>query len=85
MRHFCYFRPRWALRLAKGGKPAELAGRKCICNGLFANIGMGQVLAGGSREPCLITLGDDSAGIGRFCTAGNLDYTAADVIRHLLG
>ena len=71
--------------LAKGGKPAELVGRKCVCNGLFANIGMGQVLPDGSREPCLVTLGDDFLDVGRFCTVEKPDYTAADVIRHLLG
>lgn len=71
--------------LAKGGKPADLAGRKCVCNGLFANIGLGQVLPDGNREPYMITLGDDFAGVGRFCTAEHPDYTAADVIRHLLG
>ena len=71
--------------LAKGGKPEDLSGRKCICNGLFANIGMGQIFPDGSREPCLVTLGDDFLDVGRFCTAANLDYTAADVIRRLLG
>ena len=71
--------------LAKGGKSTDLAGRKCVCNGLFANIGLGQVLADGSREPYMVTLGDDFAGIGRFCTAEHPDYSAADVIRHLLG
>ncbi|MEI6210793.1 MAG: nitronate monooxygenase [bacterium] len=71
--------------IAKGGKPDELAGRKCICNGLFANIGLAQALPDGSLEPCLVTLGDDIAGIGRLCHGDKLDYTAADVIDHLLG
>ena len=71
--------------LAKGGKPEELVGRKCVCNGLFANIGLGQVLPNGRREPYMVTLGDDFANVGRFCTVAQPDYTAADVIRHLLG
>ncbi len=71
--------------LAKGGNPEELVGRKCICNGLFANIGLGQVLADGSREPYLVTLGDAMNDVGRFCTNGSLDYSAADVVHHLLG
>ena len=72
--------------LAKGGKLADLTGRKCICNGLFANIGMGQVLPSGEREPFLVTLGDDFLQIGgRLCTADHPEYTAADVVRHLLG
>ena len=29
--------------LAKGGKIEETVGRKCICNGLFGNIGMGHM------------------------------------------
>ena len=33
----------------------------------------------------ILTLGDDFANIGRFCTPEHLDYTAADVVRHLLG
>ena len=70
--------------IAKGGKPEELVGRKCVCNGLFANIGLGQVLADGSHEPCMVTLGDDFASVGRFCTAAQPDYTAEDVIHHLL-
>jgi nitronate monooxygenase len=71
--------------LAKGGKIEDTVGRKCVCNGLFANIGLGQVLPDGSREPCILTLGDDFANIGRFCTAEHPDYTAADVVRQLLG
>ncbi len=71
--------------LAKGGKPEELLGRKCICNGLLANIGLGQRLPDGRKEPYLLTLGDAMNDVGRFCTNGSLDYTAADVIRHLIG
>ncbi len=71
--------------VAKGGKIEETVGRKCICNGLFGNIGLGQVLADGTREPGIVTLGDDYLNIGRFCTLDKMDYTAADVVRHILG
>ena len=71
--------------LAKGGKIEETVGRKCICNGLFGNIGMGQILPDGSSEPGIVTLGDDFANIGRICTPERPDYTAADVVRYLLG
>ncbi len=71
--------------VAKGGTIEETVGRKCICNGLFGNIGLGQVLADGTREPGIVTLGDDYLNIGRFCTPEKMDYTAADVVRHLLG
>lgn len=71
--------------LAKNGNPEEMAGRKCLCNALVANIGMPQRLANGSVELPLVTLGDDVAGIGRFCSTNHPDYSAADVVRILLG
>ena len=71
--------------LAKGGDPADLVGRKCLCNALVANIGMPQLLPDGTRELPLVTLGDDVAGLARFCPAGQTDFTAADVVRTLLG
>ena len=71
--------------VAKGGNPDDTAGRKCLCNALVANIGLPQIMADGSIEKPLITLGDDYENIGRFCAAERLDYSAADVIRILLG
>jgi nitronate monooxygenase len=71
--------------LAKGGKPEELIGRKCVCNGLSANIGLAQLMPDGQLERSLLTLGDGFDDIARFCTAESPDYTAADVVRHLLG
>jgi nitronate monooxygenase len=62
-----------------------MAGRKCVCNGLLANIGLGQRLPGGTSEPRLLTLGDAFAGIARFCTPERPDFSAADVVRILLG
>lgn len=74
-----------AVFAAKGGTAADSEGRVCLCNALIANVGMPQRLRDGTDERCLITLGDDAAGIGRFCAGGSLDYTAADVVRVLLG
>ncbi len=74
-----------AAYLAKGGAAADIVGRKCICNGLFGDIGLGQILADGTREPGIVTLGDDYANIGQFCSAEHPDYTAADVVSRLLG
>jgi nitronate monooxygenase len=71
--------------VAKGGKQEETAGRKCICNGLFANVGLGQVLPDGTREPFLVTLGNDFTDIRRLCGADGHDYSAEDVIRSILG
>lgn len=71
--------------LAKGGQLEQTVGRKCLCNALVANVGMPQRLADGSEELPLVTLGDDFAGIGRFCSVAAPDYSAADVVRTLLG
>jgi nitronate monooxygenase len=74
-----------AAYVAKGGKIEDTVGRKCLCNSLIANVGAPQRLADGTEEKMLITLGDDLAGVGRFCTPEHLDFSAADVIRVLLG
>ena len=71
--------------VAKGGERAETHGRKCVCNGLLATIGLGQIQAGRYREPALLTAGDDVAGLARFLAPKRDRYSAADVIRHLLG
>lgn len=67
----------------KGGDPAELAGRKCLCNGLMATVGMAQVRKG-VVEPPIITSGDDLVNLARFLPEGKDSYTAADVIAKLL-
>lgn len=69
----------------KGGDHSETTGRKCLCNSLTANIGLGQVLANGRREPALLTAGDDVAQIARFTKDGRDHYAAADVIAAMLG
>jgi NAD(P)H-dependent flavin oxidoreductase YrpB (nitropropane dioxygenase family) len=68
----------------KGGDPQDTAGRKCVCNGLLANIGLGQVLASGERERPLLTAGDDVADVARFLPDGADSYSAHDVIDALL-
>lgn len=70
--------------VAKGGAIEETVGRKCLCNGLMANVGMPQVRRSEAEKP-LLTAGDDLPGITRFIPAGEDDYSAADVIRVLLG
>lgn len=70
---------------AKGGEPADTVGRKCLCNALVANVGMPQILGDGTSEQCLFTLGDDLSEIRRYCTDESPDYSAADVLRKMLG
>lgn len=68
----------------KGGERADTAGRKCICNALFAAIDMAQIQISGESEPAIVTAGDDVAQVARFLKAGQESYTAADVVRHVL-
>ncbi len=70
--------------VAKGGDPAESAGRRCLCNALLANIGLGQLRGADALEPPLLTSGDDLARLGAFLK-GRESYTARDVVDHLLG
>lgn len=67
----------------RGGTVEETDGRKCLCNGLFANIGLGQARPEDVDEQPLLTSGDDLACLGAWFRAKR-DYTAADVIEHLL-
>jgi nitronate monooxygenase len=67
----------------KGGSEEDAVGRKCLCNGLMANIGLGQSDGDGHREAPLLTAGDDLATLGTFLAAGGPDYGAEDVLRLL--
>lgn len=67
----------------KGGDLNDTVGRKCLCNALMADIGVGQVRDGGEVEKALLTSGDDLANINRFA-AGRTEYGAGDVIDFLL-
>lgn len=70
--------------VAKGGALAETVGRQCLCNALLAAAGHPQRRAAGILEPPIVTSGDDLVDIGRFLD-GRIRYTAADVVRYLLG
>ncbi|HET9952022.1 MAG TPA: nitronate monooxygenase [Candidatus Eisenbacteria bacterium] len=67
----------------KGGRVEETEGRACLCNALMANIGLGQVRAGGWHEPPMVTSGHDLNSISAFLE-GRTHYSAADVIDYLL-
>jgi nitronate monooxygenase len=69
--------------VSKGGALSDTVGRKCICNALMANIGLGQV-RGRDVEQGIVTCGDDLAGLTRFMGPGATRYGAADVIATLL-
>ena len=69
--------------VAKGGTDAT-PGRKCLCNALFATIGLGQVDQSGVEEPAIVTAGDDVVNISRYLQPGRTTYAAADVLRVIL-
>jgi nitronate monooxygenase len=68
--------------VAKGGALADTVGRRCLCNGLTADVGLPQSRATGNELP-LITSGDDVGSIA-YVARGRTGYSAADVIEHLL-
>lgn len=70
--------------LAKGGQKEDLAGRKCICNGLLATVGLGQVRKDGRREVPIVTAGNEVASVAKFLRPGSTSYSAKDVIAVLL-
>jgi nitronate monooxygenase len=70
--------------VSKGGDIADTVGRRCLCNALMANVGLGQRRDGGTVEMPLLTSGDDLTSIAGFL-AGRTSYTADDVIDYLVG
>jgi NAD(P)H-dependent flavin oxidoreductase YrpB (nitropropane dioxygenase family) len=70
--------------LNKGGAPEEIDGRKCVCNGLLATVGLAQVQKQGSEELPLVTAGYDVGRVAEFLPPGRDSYSAGDVIDRLL-
>jgi NAD(P)H-dependent flavin oxidoreductase YrpB (nitropropane dioxygenase family) len=73
--------------VGKGGAAEDTVGRKCLCNALLADVGRAQVQKDGTVERPLVTSGDDLSHLERFlpAVAPSEGYTAADVVRYLLG
>ena len=68
----------------KGGDIKDTVGRKCVCNGLMVNIGLGQIQRNGDVEKALVTSGDEVATVARFLKPGETSYSAAHVIEYLM-
>jgi len=66
----------------KGGSIEETEGRVCLCNGLMATVGLGQVHGDGSQEPPVVTSGDCINELRSIMTA-NEHFTARDVVNFL--
>ncbi|MCX6141042.1 MAG: nitronate monooxygenase [Candidatus Kapabacteria bacterium] len=67
----------------KGGKVEDTVDRKCLCNALLANIGLGQRQDDGYHEQPLLTSGDDLLHLRQFVAPGADHYSAKDVLGHL--
>ncbi|MBT8036436.1 MAG: nitronate monooxygenase [Verrucomicrobiae bacterium] len=73
----------------KGGNIEETEGRKCLCNSLMANIGMGQLRKqkdedGMIEELPLVTCGDDISTVSILATVEKPHYTATEVLDYML-
>jgi nitronate monooxygenase len=69
--------------VAKGGHVADTEGRRCLCNGLTANIGQAQWRVDSNAEEIpLVTSGDDLLSLTSFAAA-NPGFTAQHVVRYL--
>jgi nitronate monooxygenase len=68
----------------KGGNLADTVGRKCLCNGLMATAGFGQV-HDGVAEPPIVTAGNEVVDLIRLLPNGDNRYAAADVLNYLQG
>lgn len=70
--------------LQKGGKAEEMVGRKCVCNGLMANLGLAQRTKAGGLELPLLTSGADTSVVHTMIKRIGTVYSAKDVVEYLL-
>jgi NAD(P)H-dependent flavin oxidoreductase YrpB (nitropropane dioxygenase family) len=68
----------------KGGAAQDTEGRKCLCNGLTATIGLGQHRKGGYDEAPLVTLGEDLAGMEELVRRHPQGWSAVQAVSYLL-
>jgi len=64
----------------KGGKLEDTTGVRCICNGLIATAGLGDL-----GEAPIVTVGDDVSFLQHLMTDEHSAYHAKDVIGYILG
>lgn len=58
--------------------------RMCLCNGLMATIGLGQVRADGP-EMAMVTAGDDFSFLQHVLKDGSRTYSASEAVDYVLG
>jgi NAD(P)H-dependent flavin oxidoreductase YrpB (nitropropane dioxygenase family) len=71
--------------LRKGGALADTVGRRCLCNALTANVGLGQTRRDGFVEPPLVTLGSNLDAARTLAGRYPDGWHAAEVVDWLLG
>lgn len=69
----------------KDGTEEETEGRKCLCNGLFANIGLGQHRRDGYDEAPIVTLGSDVDGCRELLKKYPEGWSAAQAVAFIEG
>ncbi|HET9954453.1 MAG TPA: nitronate monooxygenase [Polyangiaceae bacterium] len=69
--------------VSKGGDPAETQNKLCLCNQLFATIGLGQPRETGDELP-LLTSGEDLPNLRALLPPGKSTYTARDVVDYIM-
>ena len=69
--------------IKKGGRPEGTEDKKCLCNALFSNIGLGQLRKDGYIENSLITAGKAILSITGLLKS-SYSYSAKDVVDWLL-
>ncbi|MFZ0529857.1 MAG: nitronate monooxygenase [Propionicimonas sp.] len=70
--------------LRKGGTTEDATGRKCLCNALMANIGLGQTRRSGYVEQPAVTLGQDLDGARMLIERYPQGWTARQALDWLL-
>lgn len=70
--------------LRKGGDLEDTVGKLCLCNGLTATVGLGQIRRG-RREPALVTAGRAVDEVAELVDPSTGTYSAADVLAAILG
>jgi hypothetical protein len=67
--------------------PRNAENKRCLCNGLLATVGLGQIQGHHSsdEEPAIVTLGNNLEGVRRLSRQGQSPYWVRDVVMDLLG
>lgn len=68
--------------IRKGGCQEQTLGKRCLCNGLLATIGLGQTRDDGSELP-MLTSGEDFSFLPHVLKNGTANYSAQDVMQYI--